>query len=371
MMKKLGFGLMRLPLLDEDDSSSINQELVNEMVDLYMENGFNYFDTAYVYLDGNSEVSFRKAVVERYPRESFLIADKLPIFDLNDEDEMQIIFNQQLERCGVDYFDYYMLHNVSTKHKDKFTKIDSFKFIIDKKKEGKIRHIGISCHDTPEFLENILIKHPEIEFVQLQINYLDWDDKNIQAKECYGIACKYNKPVIIMEPLKGGALVNVPDEVDKLFKSYDDCSIASWSFKFNLSLDNIMVILSGMNTIEQLKDNILSVDTHKSINNEELAIINEAVSMINKTLEIKCTSCKYCIDACPKNIMIPKYFELYNTQKLLNQEHSTAMYYRNYISDSSHVKPSMCIKCNCCLDYCPQHLNIPVNLEKVINLFES
>ena len=256
-MKKLGFGLMRLPLLDKNNKSSINQEQFNKMVDYFMENGFNYFDTAYTYFDGNSEIAFKKAVVERYPRESFLIADKLPIFDLKSTQHMYEIFDKQLERCGVDYFDYYMLHNISTKHEEKYTKIDSFKFIKDKKKEGKIKHIGISCHDSPEFLENILKNHPEIEFVQLQINYIDWTNNTIQSMKCYEVACKYKKSIIVMEPLKGGALVDIPNKSRKLFQ---DMSPVEGAFRFILSLDNIMIILSGMNKFEQIKENTKIID---------------------------------------------------------------------------------------------------------------
>ena len=354
-MKKLGFGLMRLPLLDKNNKSSINQEQFNKMVDYFMENGFNYFDTAYTYFDGNSEIAFKKAVVERYPRESFLIADKLPIFDLKSTQHMYEIFDKQLERCGVDYFDYYMLHNISTKHEEKYTKIDSFKFIKDKKKEGKIKHIGISCHDSPEFLENILKNHPEIEFVQLQINYIDWTNNTIQSMKCYEVACKYKKSIIVMEPLKGGALVDIPNKSRKLFR-------------FILSLDNIMIILSGMNKFEQIKENTKIIDNFKPLTKMEYEILNNVRNRIVCDKTIDCTYCNYCIDACSININIPKFFELYNTQKLLKQKHSIGMYYRNYIS--KNISPSECIKCNNCIDYCPQHINIPRNLEKVLNEFE-
>ena len=230
------------------------------------------FDTAYTYLDGNSEIAFKKAVVERYPRESFLIADKLPIFDLKSTQHMYEIFDKQLERCGVDYFDYYMLHNISTKHEEKYTKIDSFKFIKDKKKEGKIKHIGISCHDSPEFLENILKNHPELEFVQLQINYIDWTNNTIQSMKCYEVACKYKKSIIVMEPLKGGALVDIPNKSRKLFQGM---SPVEGAFRFILSLDNIMIILSGMNKFEQIKEkNTKIIDNFKPLTKMEYEILN-------------------------------------------------------------------------------------------------
>ena len=338
-MKKLGFGLMRLPLLDKNNKSSINQEQFNKMVDYFMENGFNYFDTAYTYFDGNSEIAFKKAVVERYPRESFLIADKLPIFDLKSTQHMYEIFDKQLERCGVDYFDYYMLHNISTKHEEKYTKIDSFKFIKDKKKEGKIKHIGISCHDSPEFLENILKNHPEIEFVQLQINYIDWTNNTIQSMKCYEVACKYKKSIIVMEPLKGGALVDIPNKSRKLFQGM---SPVEGAFRFILSLDNIMIILSGMNKFEQIKENTKIIDNFKPLTKMEYEILNNVRNRIVCDKTIDCTYCNYCIDACSININIPKFFELYNTQKLLKQKHSIGMYYRNYIS--KNISPSECIK---------------------------
>ena len=320
-MKKLGFGLMRLPLLDKNNKSSINQEQFNKMVDYFMENGFNYFDTAYTYFDGNSEIAFKKAVVERYPRESFLIADKLPIFDLKSTQHMYEIFDKQLERCGVDYFDYYMLHNISTKHEEKYTKIDSFKFIKDKKKEGKIKHIGISCHDSPEFLENILKNHPEIEFVQLQINYIDWTNNTIQSMKCYEVACKYKKSIIVMEPLKGGALVDIPNKSRKLFQGM---SPVEGAFRFILSLDNIMIILSGMNKFEQIKENTKIIDNFKPLTKMEYEILNNVRNRIVCDKTIDCTYCNYCIDACSININIPIFFFMPISSKILHKSNQSS-----------------------------------------------
>ena len=237
--------------------------------------------------------------------------------------------------------------------------------IKDKKKEGKIKHIGISCHDSPEFLENILKNHPEIEFVQLQINYIDWTNNTIQSMKCYEVACKYKKSIIVMEPLKGGALVDIPNKSRKLFQGM---SPVEGAFRFILSLDNIMIILSGMNKFEQIKENTKIIDNFKPLTNMEYEILNNVRNRIVCDKTIDCTYCNYCIDACSININIPKFFELYNTQKLLKQKHSIGMYYRNYIS--KNISPSECIKCNNCIDYCPQHINIPRNLEKVLNEFE-
>lgn len=367
-MKKLGFGLMRLPLIDED-TKEVDIQKFQELVDYYMDHGYNYFDTAYPYLNGNSEKSVKEVIVKRYPRNSFHLASKLPIFNLEKEEDMEKIFNQQLERCGVEYFDYYMLHNVSSKHVEKFTSIDSFSFIKDKKAEGKIKHIGISCHDTPEFLERILEDHPEIEFVQLQINYLDWTDDVIDSKGTYEIACKYDKQVIIMEGLKGGALVNLPQKAKNILLEYDDSqSPVSWSFRFNLSLDNILVILSGMNTMDDMKENIEIFENFSPLKMEDYKLLDRITGIINENNQIKCTNCGYCLSECPKSINIAYYFKLYNSQKLLDQTHSIGMYYRNFSSSNSSA--SDCVECGMCVKMCPQNIDIPQKLKDVVNLFE-
>ncbi|MBR0472463.1 MAG: aldo/keto reductase [Methanosphaera sp.] len=369
MLKKLGFGLMRLPVLN-DKIELIDVDKVKEMIDYYMSKGFNYFDTAHVYHKGSSELIVKEVLTERYPRESFILTSKLPIFNLEKEEDMEEIFNEQLEKCGVDYFDYYLLHNVSSKHKDKFTRIDSFKFINEKKEEGKIKHIGISCHDSPEFLEEILVNHPEIEVVQLQINYLDWNDNVINAKECYNVACKYAKKVIIMEGLKGGSLLNLPSEAQKMLNDYDTSnSPLEWCFRFNYSLDNILVVLSGMNSLEEVKENIAIHDSFKKLSHEDYDLLEKVVIKICDNKNINCTSCNYCTDYCPKGIRIPQFFELYNSQHLLDNNHSLGMYYRNLVS-ANNIYASDCIECNSCVDYCPQHINIPEMLKIVAKFYE-
>ena len=367
-MKKLGFGLMRLPLMDEK-SKEVNIEDFQQLVDYFMDKGYNYFDTAYTYLNGNSEKSVKEVLVKRYPRNSFYLASKLPIFNLEKEEDMERIFNEQLDRCGVEYFDYYMLHNVSSKHIDKFTKIDSFSFVNKKKSEGKIKHLGISCHDKPEFLEKILKSHPEIEFVQLQINYLDWLDEIIDSKGNYEVACKYNKQIIIMEGLKGGALVNLPEKATDILKNHDNTkSTVSWGFGFNLSLDNVLVILSGMNKMEDLKENIEIFENFTTLKKEDYKVLNEVCDVINENHPIKCTDCGYCLSECPNSINIPYYFKLYNTQKLLSQEHSIGMYYRNF--SSSNSSPSDCIECGKCVKMCPQKIDIQGRLKDIVKIFE-
>ena len=367
-MKKLGFGLMRLPLTNEK-LSQVDLSRSIEMIDYYMQKGYNYFDTAHPYLKGNSEKTVRKALTERYPRDSFVLTSKMPIFNLKSEEDMEIIFNEQLKRCGVDYFDYYLLHNVSSKHLEKFTKIDSFEFIKQKQREGKIRHIGISCHDTPEFLESILVKHPEIEVVQLQINYLDWTDKIIKSGESYEVAKKYNKEVIIMEPLKGGSLINLPGKALELIEHSSNKSPLSLAFHFCLGLDNIKVILSGMNSIDEVKENISVFENFNLLNTNEGALLEEVSKIINKHVLIKCTSCNYCADNCPQQIDIPYFFKLYNSQNLLENSHSLSMYYNNFVSRNK--RPSDCLECNSCIDICPQQIDIPLMLKRISDVYEK
>lgn len=373
IMKKMGFGMMRLPLTDENDLKSINQEEVNKMADIFMENGFNYFDTAYPYHDGLSEVALKKAVVERYPRESFVIADKLPLFLITKEEQLEQIFNQQLERCGVDYFDYYLMHNVSGFSEAGFIDVDSFSFVKKLKEDGKIKKMGLSTHANAEYLDNILKKHPEIEFVQLQVNYLDWENDGVESRKCVEVAKKYNLPVIVMEPLKGGFLANIPPEAEKIMKEYDpDASAVSWALRYVASMDEVFMVLNGVSSLEQMEENIKIMDSHEKLNQDEYEIISSVIDIINSKITVPCTKCNYCISTCPVNINIPKLFDFYNNQKIENIQTFTAVgnAYVNYSKIESNGIASDCIQCGKCVKECPQHINIPEVMGDVKKTFE-
>lgn len=373
-MKKLAFGMMRLPVLDENDDSSVDFEQVNKMADLFIDKGFTFFDTAFPYHMGNSEIAFRKAVVERYPKESYVIADKLPLFLITSEDQLEPIFSKQLERTGVECFDYYLLHNVSGFSEPGFLDVDSFAFANKKKEEGKIKHLGMSTHGNAEYLDTLLTMHPEMEFVLLQINYLDWESEGVESRKCYEVACKHNKPVLVMEPLKGGFLADVPPEAEKLMKDYNpDASVISWALRFVASLDNVCMILTGASSLKQLEENIEDFENFTPLNDEEYKIIDEVREIINSNITVECTKCKYCLDACPEDINIPKIFDLYNAEKINDIGDWTPVgnAYVNYSKIPGAGLASDCTECGMCVEECPQHIDIPEVMKDVVKTFET
>jgi uncharacterized protein len=362
---KLGFGLMRLPMSEED----VDLEQTKNMVDRFMEQGFTYFDTAYVYINGKSEVAAREAIVKRYPRESFQLATKLPLWSVKNYDDMQQIFDTQLERTGAGYFDFYLLHALNGEMLDKIEKAGAWKFGRELKEKGLIRHFGFSFHDKAEYLDRILTEHPEAEFVQLQINYTDWENDTVQSRLCYEIARKHNKPIIVMEPVKGGALAAMSPEVQSVLKAVNPgLSVASWAVRYAASLDGIITVLSGMSNLEQMNDNLSYMTNFLPLQEAELKAIAKVVEELQKIPVIPCTSCKYCVDGCPQKINIPGIFEGYNNYMRYQNLEGAKGHYKWLTGGNG--KASDCIACGACESHCPQHIGIIDRMKEIAGVFE-
>jgi len=371
--KKLGFGLMRLPIIDERDRSTVDVDQLCDMVDLYLSRGFSYFDTAHRYNDFASEPAIRKALVERYDRSAYRLADKVTINFIKSEADLEPFFDKQLAACGVDYFDNYLVHNMGSSKYAQAQECRTFEFISRLKDTGKVKHIGFSFHDSPEVLAGILKDHPEVEYVQLQLNYLDWDDPVIRSRECYEVARAFDKRVLVMEPIKGGTLINVPADVkDMLLAADQNASLASWALRFVAGLDGVEMVLSGMSTLAQIDDNTTSMTDFDPLNETEKSLLNKAVLMIRASAAIPCTGCGYCAPVCKKDIPIPDVFSVYNNKMRLKNDgyfSNQVNYYMNITKDRG--KASECLHCGKCEKECPQHLSIREYMEICAESFEG
>lgn len=372
--KKLGFGLMRLPQNDPADPSNVDVEQVKKMVDLFMENGFTYFDTAWMYNGFASENVVKDALVERYDRSSFTLSTKLHFEFFNDAEGMDTVFNTQLEKTGVDYFDYYLIHGIESGNIGKYEKYDAFGWLLDKKAKGLVKHAGFSFHDTPELLDKILTDHPGMEFVQIQLNYLDWESEWIQSRKVLEVANKHGKPVIVMEPVKGGTLAKLPEEAEQKFRALDaEMSAPSWAVRFAASQPGVMIVLSGMSNIEQMENNLSYMKDFKPLTETEQKTCFEVADIINSQIAVPCTSCHYCTEGCPMKIAIPEYFSIYNEDMREDlEEKGWTVNFTNFEHISARAgKPSECIECGQCESVCPQHLKIIDFLKDVANHYES
>lgn len=366
---KLGFGCMRLPLLDESDPTSIDIEHFKSMVDAFIEGGGTYFDTAFVYHDGTSETALREALVKRYPRDAYTVATKCLAWAAPDAATAQSNLQTSLDRLGLDYVDFYLLHNVGGPRTAKFDEYGMWEFAREMKAQGKIRHVGFSIHDGAEALDEILTEHPDMDFIQLQVNYLDWEDPVVQSRRCMEVAQKHNVPVVIMEPARGGRLIDLPARVSDVFKkAAPDKSIASWAYRFCYNLPNVITVLSGMSTIEQMRENIRDYRSYGTalFSAEEQEAFDEAVRALHAVDSIPCTNCRYCVKDCPQGVAIPNILGLLNLEAYTeNREFAKGQY-----AWQAKAPASECIACGACEDMCPQKIDIVDQLKRAVEHFE-
>ena len=363
--KKFGFGCMRLPM----ENGEVNIQETNRMVDTFLANGFNYFDTAHGYLSGKSETALRECLTSRYPRDSYILTDKLTNFFFKKQEDIRPLFESQLEACGVEYFDFYLMHAQNAENFAFFKSCRAYETALELKAEGKFRHFGISFHDTADVLEQILTEYPQIEVVQLQLNYMDWDDPAVQSGKCYEVCQKHGKPVIVMEPVKGGNLSNLPDEAKAVLDGLNGGSPASYAIRFAAGFDNVMMVLSGMSDMDQMEDNVSAMKDFRPLSETELAAIDKVKEIFRSKNLIPCTACRYCTAGCPKEILIPDLFACLNAKKVFNNWNTD--YYYNNVYTTRNGKASDCIKCGKCEKACPQHLAIRELLVDVAEEFDK
>ena len=364
--KNFGFGCMRLPLLENGE---VDTAEMCRMVDTFLEQGFNYFDTAHGYLGGKSELALRECLTSRHKREEYLLTNKLTQAYFKSQEEIRPFFESQLEACRVSYFDFYLMHAQSKDTFEHFKKCHAYETALELKAEGKIRHFGISFHDRAEVLEEILKEYPQIEVVQIQFNYLDYEDPAVQSRKCYEVCRKYQKPVLIMEPVKGGNLVNLPEDAKAILDDLHGGSAASYAIRFAASFEGVQMVLSGMSNLEQMNDNLSYMKDFKPLDNSEMEAVKKVADVFHSKHMIPCTACRYCIEGCPKHISIPDLFACMNAKTVFYDWN--ADYYYGQVHTVHNGKASECIKCGKCEKVCPQHLQIRELLEKVAAEFEK
>ena len=341
--KNFGFGFMRLPMIGED----VDIPQTMQMVDLFLESGFQYFDTAHGYIGGKSELALRECLTSRYPRDRYILTNKLSGNFFEKQEDIRPLFQQQLEACGVDYFDFYLMHALSASRMPQYRQARAFETAQELKAEGKIRHIGISFHDSAEVLDQILTEYPQIEVVQIQFNYVDFEDDKVESRKCYEVCRKHGKPVIVMEPVKGGSLVNLPAAAQKILDRLEGGSNASYAIRFAAGFEGIMMVLSGMSNMEQMRDNISFMKEFRPLNSGEQEAIEKVCAIFRNQGLIPCTGCRYCTEVCPQQIAIPELFA--NVNALRQEQESVSIV---------GGMPADCIKCGKCEEICPQNLNI-------------
>lgn len=362
--KNFGFGCMRLPM----KGGEIDYDETKKMVDCFLENGFNYFDTAHGYLNTKSEIAVRECLTKRYPRDKYILADKLTEPYFKTEADVRPFFESQLEACGVEYFDFYLMHAQCASNLGHFKKCRAYEQAFELKKEGKVRHVALSFHDTADVLDKILTEYPDVEAVQIQLNYLDFDDPAVQSKKCYDVCRKHNKPVIVMEPVKGGSLVNLPPKAKRIIDGLGGGSAASYAIRFAAGFDGVFMTLSGMSNIEQMRDNISFMKDFVPLESREAEAVKKVCDVFADMNIIKCTACRYCVDGCPESISIPDLFACLNT-KNIHKDWNANFYYGLHTDGKG--KASDCIECGKCEHLCPQHLEIRSLLKQVAKEFDA
>lgn len=360
-----GFGCMRLPMKDGE----VDTEEFSRMVDAFLEAGFNYFDTAHGYLDGKSEPALRESLTSRYPRERYVLTNKLSSHFFNSQEEIRPLFQKQLEACGVEYFDFYLMHAQNKDVFEKYKRCRAYETALELRDEGKIRHMGLSFHDKAQVLDQILTEYPQVEVVQIQLNYVDFEDPSVESRKCLKVCRAHGKPAIIMEPVKGGSLVNLPQEAQWVFDALKGGSYASYAIRFAASQEGVMMVLSGMGNMDMMRDNVSYMRDFKPLDDREQKAVAEVCAIFRSQGLIPCTACRYCTERCPKGIDIPALFACMNRKKVFNNRNS--VYYYQEVLTSQGTKASDCLKCGRCEEICPQHLKIRELLTEVAAEFEK